>query len=70
MADAGSTKALKEWQVDLWLVLKDGQPFDYAYSRASAFAEAREQRKTRPLHFWSIAPVKGTLSIRVPHASQ
>lgn len=59
-------RALKEWAVDLWIVLKDGQPFDYAYSRASAYAKARKQRPAHPSHFWSIAPVKGTISIRVP----
>mgnify|MGYP001609193144 CR=1 FL=1 len=59
-------KPLKEWQVSLWVVLKDGQIFDYAYSRASAFAEAKQQKKYAPLHFWSVAPAKGTLSIQVP----
>lgn len=63
---SAQTKALKEWQVSLWLVLMDGQPFDYAFSRTSAFHEAKEQRKARPLHFWSVMPAKGTLSIQVP----
>jgi hypothetical protein len=57
---------LKEWPVNLWVVLRDGQPWDYAHSRASAFHEAKEQRKARPMHFWSVAPAKGTISIQVP----
>lgn len=58
--------SLKEWTIDLWVVLRDGKPFDYAFSRASAFNEAKEQRKARPLHFWSITAAKGTISIQVP----
>lgn len=58
-------KSLKEWPVELWVVVRDGKPWDYAFSRAAAFAEAREQRKARPLHFWAIVPAKGTLSIQV-----
>lgn len=60
------TVALKEWPVEIWVVLRDGKPFDYAFSRASAFYEAKEQRKAKPLHFWSVVPAKGTLSIQVP----
>ena len=60
------TVALKEWQVELWVVLRDGKPWDYAHSRASAFHEAKEQRKAHPAHFWSVVPAKGTLSIKVP----
>lgn len=56
---------LKEWPVDVWIVLRNGLPWDYAFSRASAFAEAREQRKAHPMHFWSITPAAGTLSIKV-----
>jgi hypothetical protein len=56
---------IKEWPVSIWVVLRNGQPFDYAYSRASAFAEAREQRVAHPLQFWSITPAKGTLRIEV-----
>lgn len=59
-------KAIKKWKVDIWVVLRDGQPWDYAFSRASAFLEAKEQRRARPLHFWSVSPAKGTLSIQVP----
>lgn len=62
----GEQMTLKEWPADIWVILKDGQPWDYAYSRASAFAEAREQRKARPLHFWSVTPAKATISIKVP----
>jgi hypothetical protein len=57
---------LKEWPVDLWLVLRDGKPFDYAFSRAAAFNSAKRKRGSEPLHFWSVVPAKGTLSIRVP----
>lgn len=58
---------LKEWTIEqIWVVLRDGKPFDYAFSRASAFLEAKEQRRVRPAHFWSVIPAKATLSIQVP----
>jgi len=59
-------RVLKKWDVSLWVVLKDGQIFDYAYSRSQAFKDAREQRQARPNNFWTIAPAKGTLTIEVP----
>ena len=59
-------KALKEWPVELWVVLRDGRPFDYAFSRAAAYADARRHRKSEPRHFWSVTPAKGTISIQVP----
>ena len=61
-----SAVTLKEWPVDLWVVLRDGRPFDYAFARSTAFLSAKRKRGLEPDHFWSVAPAKGTLSIRVP----
>lgn len=63
---SGRTVSLKEWPVELWVVLRDGKPFDYAFSRAAAFNDAKRRRKAQPLHFWSVTPANGTVSIKVP----
>lgn len=57
---------LKEWPVSLWVVLRDGLPFDYAFARATAFQIAKRKRGLEPDHFWSVTPTTATLSIKVP----
>lgn len=57
-------RALKEWRVDIWLVLRNGLPHWYHFSRAAAFQDAKNQRKANPKYFWSVTSATGTLSIR------
>lgn len=58
--------SIKEWPVSIWVIVRDGKPFDYAFSRAKAFADAKRHRLSEPQHFWAIAPFSATLSIKVP----
>jgi len=61
-----ATVVLKEWPVSLWVLLRDGLPFDYSFGRATAFAAAKRRRALEPDHFWSVAPFVGTVSVKVP----
>ena len=58
--------ALKEWQVEIWLILRNGKPLDYAFARSTAYRDVKRHQASEPQHFWSVTPAKGTLSIKVP----
>lgn len=56
---------LKEWPISLWVVLRNGLPFDYAFGRSAAFKMRKRCAELETGCFWSVAPYAGTISIKV-----
>ena len=43
--------AIMEWPTSIWVVVRNGKPIDYAFSRALAFKKAAHYRETQPKAF-------------------
>ena len=56
---------LMEWPTPIWVVVRNGEPADYAFSRACAFKKAAHYRETQPTKFWSVARGHGAVTLKV-----
>jgi hypothetical protein len=62
---AMTKQILKEWPTPIWVVVRNGEPIDYAFSRALAFKKAAQYRLSQPAVFWSVARGHGAVALKI-----